>query len=43
LSDMKLIYRGEQYDFTIRFLEICHKVDTNWQLVAWQSVRYDPD
>ena len=43
LSDMKLIYRGEQYDFTIRFLEVVHKVDANWQLVAWQSVRYDPD
>lgn len=43
LSDMKLIYRGEQYDFTIRFLEVSHKVDANWQLVAWQSVRYDPD
>lgn len=43
LSDMKLIYRGEQHDFTIRFLEVSHKVDGNWQLVAWQSVRYDPD
>ena len=43
LSDMKLIYGGEQMDFTIRFLEVCQKVDTNWQLVAWQSVRYDPD
>jgi len=43
LSDMKLIYRGEQLEFTIRFLEVSHKVDANWQLVAWQSVRYDPD
>ena len=43
LSDMKLIYRGEQMDFTIRFLEVSHKVDNNWQLVAWQSVRYSPD
>lgn len=43
LSDMKLIYDGEQLDFTIRFLEVSHKVDGNWQLVAWQSVRYDPD
>ncbi|MEJ2256953.1 MAG: nuclear transport factor 2 family protein [Woeseiaceae bacterium] len=43
LSDMKLIYLGEQFDFTIRFLEVSHKVNTNWQLVAWQSVRYDPD
>ena len=43
LSDMKLIYRGEQMDFTIRFLEVSHKADNNWQLVAWQSVRYSPD
>ena len=43
LSDMKLIYRGEQLEFTIRFLEVSNKVDDNWQLVAWQSVRYDPD
>ena len=25
-------------DFTIRFLEVQHKVDETWQLVAWQSV-----
>lgn len=43
LSDMKLIYRGEQLDFTIRFLEVSHKFDAEWQLVAWQSVRYAPD
>ena len=43
LSDMSLIYRGEALDFTIRFLEVSHRVGAHWQLVAWQSVRYDPD
>lgn len=40
LSDMTLIWRGEQQEFTIRFLEVAHKVDSDWQLVAWQSVRF---
>jgi len=40
---MKLIYGGEHLDFTIRFLEVSHRVEANWQLVAWQSVLYDPD
>lgn len=43
LADMKLIFRGEQLEFTIRFLEVGRKVDQDWQLVAWQSVRYSPD
>ena len=40
LSDMTLIWRGEQQEFTIRFLEVAHKVDADWRLVAWQSVRF---
>ena len=40
LSDMTLIWRGEQREFTIRFLEVAHKVDSGWRLVAWQSVRF---
>ena len=40
LSDMTLIWRGEQLEFTIRFLEVAHKVDADWRLVAWQSVRF---
>lgn len=40
LSDMTLIWRGEQQDFTIRFLEVAHKFDSDWRLVAWQSVRF---
>lgn len=43
LSDMTLIWRGKQHEFTIRFLEVAHKVDANWQLVAWQSVRFQAD
>ena len=31
LSDMKLIWGGKQYEFTIRFLEVSRKVDANWQ------------
>ena len=40
LSDMDLIYRDERYKFTIRFLEVARRVDMNWQLVAWQSVKF---
>jgi len=43
LSDMDLIYRGERYEFTIRFLEVSRRVDTKWQLVAWQSVKFTAD
>lgn len=43
LSDMTLIWRGEKQDFTIRFLEVAHKVDSDWRLVAWQSVRFVVD
>jgi hypothetical protein len=43
LSDMDLIVRGEHMIFTIRFLEVSRRVDTNWQLVAWQSVRFGGD
>ena len=43
LSDMDLIYSGERMTFTIRFLEVSRRVDTNWQLVAWQSVRFTAD
>jgi hypothetical protein len=43
LSDMTLIWQGEQLEFTIRFLEVAHKVDANWQLVAWQSVMFEED
>jgi len=40
LSDMTLIWRREQQEFTIRFLEVAHKVDSDWRLVACQSVRF---
>jgi len=43
LSDIKLIWGGKQYEFTIRFLEVSRKVDANWQLVAWQSVQFNAD
>ena len=43
LSDMKLIWGEKQYEFTIRFLEVSRKVDANWQLVAWQSVKFDAE
>lgn len=43
LSDMDLIYRDERYEFTIRFLEVARRVDMNWQLVAWQSVKFIAD
>ena len=43
LSDMDLMFRGEHMIFTIRFLEVSRRVDTNWQLVAWQSVRFTAD
>jgi hypothetical protein len=43
LSNMDLLVRGEQMIFTIRFLEVSRKVDTNWQLVAWQSVLFTDD
>ena len=43
LSDMDLIYRDERHKFTIRFLEVATRVDMNWQLVAWQSVKFIAD
>ena len=43
LSDMELIYGGEHLTFTIRFLEVSIRVETHWQLVAWQSVIFSED
>ena len=39
LADVKVSVRGEQKEFTIRFLEVYRKHDNSWKLVAWQSVK----
>lgn len=41
--DVNLIYEMKETEFTIRFLEVQRKVDGNWLLVAWQSVKNNPN
>ena len=39
LADVQGDVGERTFKFTLRFLDVSRRVDDNWQLVAWQSVR----
>ena len=39
ISAMRVRAGERRASFSIRFIEVYHKKDGNWQLVAWQSTR----
>ena len=39
ISAMRIIYSENPLAFSIRFIEVYHKNQGNWQLVAWQASR----